>query len=66
MGFFVTRKTTFAALSPMQDFLEAPRDPFSKPQRWLKLPTGEAEACETRERRSFAPRDVVHEVLDLA
>ncbi|MEZ0231102.1 MAG: hypothetical protein ACAI25_20975 [Planctomycetota bacterium] len=66
MGFFFTRKTTFAALSPMQDFVEAPRDPFSKPQRWLKLPCGQAEASETRERRSFAPRDVVLEVLDLA
>jgi hypothetical protein len=66
MGFFVTRKTTFAALSPMQDFLEAPRDPFSRPQRWLKLPSGEAEASETRERRSFAPREMVLEVLDLA
>jgi hypothetical protein len=62
----VTRKTIFAALSPMQDFLEAPRDPFSKPQRWLKLPSGEAEASDTRERRSFSPRDIVHEVLDLA
>jgi hypothetical protein len=66
MGFFVTRKTTYGALGPMQHFLEAPRDPFSSPQRWLKLPTGEAEARETRERRVFSSRDVVHEVLDLA
>jgi hypothetical protein len=65
MGYFVTRKTTFAALAPMQDFVDA-RDPFSKPQRWLKLPSGEAEARETRERRAFAPREVVLEVLDLA
>ena len=66
MGFFVTRKTTFSALAPMQTFLEAPRDPFSKPQSWLKLPCGQAEARETRERRVFSPRDTVLEVLDLA
>lgn len=66
MGFFVTRKTTFAALTPMQDFMEAPKDPFSKPQRWLKLCSSEAEASETRERRAFSPRDIVLEVLDLA
>ena len=35
MGYFVTRKTTFGALPPMQDFLEEPRDPFSSPTRWL-------------------------------
>jgi hypothetical protein len=50
----------------MQDFLEAPRDPFSGPRRWLKLPTGEAEARETRERRAFLPRETVLEVLDLS
>ena len=66
MGYFATRRTTFAALAPMQSFVEAPRDPFSSPQKWLKLPTGEAEALETRERRAFLPREVVHEVLDLA
>jgi hypothetical protein len=65
MGYFVTRRTTFAALSPMQSF-EAPRDPFSSPQKWLKLPTGEAEALDTRERRAFLPREVVLEHLDLA
>ncbi len=66
MGFFVTRKTTFAALAPMQDFLEATSGPFTRPQRWLKLDSGDAEARETRERRIFGPRDVVLEVVDLA
>jgi hypothetical protein len=66
MGFFVTRKTTFASLSPMQVFLEAPRDPFSRPTKWVKLPAGVAEASETREKRTFAPFEHVFEVVDLA
>jgi hypothetical protein len=66
MGFFVTRKTTYGALGPMQDFVAASRDPFGATLRWLKLPTGEAEARATRERRLFLASDVVLEVLDLA
>ncbi len=66
MGFFVTRKTTFSALSPMQIFVEAPRDPFSRPSRWVKLPGAVAEESETRQRRTFAPYEAVFEVVDLA
>lgn len=66
MAFFVTRKTTYGALRPMQDFVEAPRDPFSAPGRWLKLPGGRAESRATREQRVFLPTDEVLEVLDLS
>jgi hypothetical protein len=66
MGFHVTRRTTFGRLGPMQDFLDLPRDPFSRASRWVKLPLGVAESFETREQRSFDPSDEVDEVLDLS
>jgi hypothetical protein len=66
MGSFVTRKTTFGRLGPMQAFVAMPRDPFACAGRWLKLPAGVAESCETRERRAFDPLEVVQEVLDLS
>jgi hypothetical protein len=66
MGYFVTRKTTFAALSPMQVFMEEPRDPFSAPLRWQKLPSGLAEAVATRERRLFDPAEQVRELVELS
>ncbi len=66
MGYFVTRKTTFGALSAMQVFVDEPRDPFSAPLRWQKLPSGVAEALSTRERRTFDPTEQVRELVELS
>lgn len=65
MSFYVTRKTTYGRLGAMQDFVDVPSDGFTVSSRWTKLPSGQAESQGTRERRSFAPHDVVHEVLEL-
>ena len=65
MSYSVTRKTTFGALRPMQDFVDEPRDPFSSPTKWIKLPSGVAECLLTREQRTFGACESVREVVDL-